>query len=66
MTFSQKATDDLSTTQCFYRRETNKGLRMAEQPNKKATDRWLDLMLAECSLAFLGWSYAKAKSKDPD
>jgi len=36
---------------------------MAEEPNKKATNGWLELMLLECSMAYLGWSYAKAESK---
>ena len=31
-----------------------------------AMDRWLGLMLVECSYAFLGWSYAKTKSKELD
>jgi len=37
---------------------------MDENRSENAMDRWLGLMLVECSYAFLGWSYAKTKSKD--
>jgi len=39
---------------------------MDDDESKAAADRWLGLMLVECSYAFLGWSYAKTKSKDLD
>jgi hypothetical protein len=39
---------------------------MDKEPDKKATDGRLGMMLAECSFAFLGWSYAKTESRDSD
>jgi hypothetical protein len=35
-----------------------------EREHEETRADWLGLMLAECSFAYLGWSYAKSESKN--
>jgi len=36
---------------------------VGKEPDEKTADGRLGMMLAECSFAFLGWSYVKTESK---